>query len=93
MAKSPSFALGHTVKIKATFKVDDVLTNPTTTTITVQRPDATQVSLTVTNVSTGVRSGTLLTTQAGGHRWEVEGTGSAAALKQGAFYVHSSGLV
>ena len=92
MAKSPSFVVGDTVTIKATFKVDGVLTTPTTTTITVQDPEWTKSYPTVLSVSTGVRSCTYTPTQAGWHRWQVEGTGVAARVKQGAFYVKTSGL-
>ena len=92
MPKSPSFVIGDTIKIKATFKVDGVLTNPTTCTITVQEPDWDQITLTISNDGTGVRSGTYQPDESGWHRWQVEGTGTAAGVRQGAFYVKSSGL-
>lgn len=92
MAKSPSFPLGHTVKITGTFKVDGVLTNPTACTITVREPDGTLTTPSVTSESTGVRSAIHLTDQVGWYRWKVEGTGTAAAVKSGSFYINSTGL-
>ena len=92
MAKSPSFVVGDTITIKGTFKVDGVLTSPTTCVITVQEPNWEQSTPTISSSSTGVRSCTFTPTQPGWHRWEVEGTGAAARVKQGAFYVKSSGL-
>jgi hypothetical protein len=91
-SKFPSYPLGHTVKIKATFKIDGVLTDPTTTTITVREPDGTQTSLSVTNVSTGIRTAVTLTDQVGWHRVRVTGTGTAAAVMTSQFYVQSTGL-
>lgn len=92
MAKASSFVIGDTVRIRARFKVDNVLTNPTTCTMVVQEPDLTQHSLSVTNVSTGVRQGTYTSDTEGWHRVRIEGTGTAAGVRETAFYVASSGL-
>ena len=92
MAKSPSFVVGDTITIKGTFKVDGVKTNPTTCVIIIQDPNLAQYTPSVTSVSTGVRSVTFTPDTPGWHRWEVEGTGTAARAKQGAFYVKTSAL-
>ena len=92
MANSQSFAIGDTVTITVTSYVADVLTDPTASTIIIEEPDGTDNTPTVSNTSTGINVYTFVPDQAGWHRFQVKGTGSAAFIKEGAFYVHTSGI-
>jgi len=93
MSRNKSFPIGDTVRLVIYFRVDDVLTDPATVVVTIEEPDGTDNAPSVTNVSTGIRSVQFTTDQSGYHRWKVVATGDAAGVREGAFYVHTSGIV
>lgn len=90
--KSKSFALGDTVQVVATHKVAGVLTNGTACVITIEEPDGTNNTPSVTNVSTGVYRAEFVPDQDGRHRVKVATTGNAAGVRETSFYVASSGI-
>lgn len=90
MARNPSFVVGDTVKLRAEFRVSDVLTNPTVTTLTIEEPDGTDQTPAVSADSTGKKSATFTPDQTGTHYWRWDGTGSAPGRQEGEFYVYSS---
>lgn len=93
MAKSKSFVIGATVRITGSFYVDDVLTAPTTVVVTVEEPDGTQSTPTVTNPSTGVYQSCFTADQSGYHRFKIVGTGNNAdGVLEGTFYINTSSL-
>jgi hypothetical protein len=93
MGKEPSFIVGATVKLRAEFRVDDVLTNPTAVTLTVEAPDGTDSTPAVSADSTGKKSGTFTPAQTGYHNWRWDSTGTAAGRVEGRFYVSTSAIV
>jgi hypothetical protein len=93
MTANASFPIGDSVVIKLTIYVDNTLTNPTTTTFTVEEPDGTNNTPSTVNDSTGVRSCVFVPDQSGYHRWKGAGTSPAAFVREGTFYVHTSGIV
>jgi len=90
--KNPSFVVNTTILLTTTFKVADTLTDPSTTVLTIEEPDGTEVQPTVTNVSTGLYTAAFAPDQAGYHIWKWVGTGTAAGVKEGTFYVHTSAM-
>lgn len=93
MSSNRSFAVGNTVRVKATIRVDDTLTDPTTVTITIEEPDGTDQTPSVSNPSTGVHQATFAPDQTGYHRVKIEGSGNSADfIKERTFYVASSGI-
>lgn len=90
------FQPGDTVTLDTTFKVDDVLTDPTAVTLTVRAPDGTQtayVYLTDAEVvkdSTGTYHADIVVDAAGIWAWEWEGTGAAAGVDEGTFTVEAT---
>lgn len=92
MSANKSFPIGDTVRLTFKFRVDDVLTDPTAVTVTVEEPDGTDNTPTATKTSTGIYTATFVPDQAGYHRFKVTGTGPAPGVREGTFYVHTSGI-
>jgi len=92
MAKEPSFVVGATVKLRIELRVDDVLTNPTGITLTIEEPDGTDQTPSITADSTGKKSATFAPDQTGYHKWRWDATGTAAGRQEGRFYVNSSAI-
>ena len=90
MAKSESFIVNNTLKFTSTWKVAGVLTTPATYELKVEEPDGTDQTPSVSVDSTGVLSATFAPDQTGYHHYRWTGTGSAAGVKEGRFYVASS---
>ena len=90
--RNKSFPVGDTVKVTAKHYLDDVLTNPTTCVITVEEPDGTDNTPSVNTAVTGIRSSTFVPTQSGYHRFKAVSTGTVAGVREGTFYVHTSGI-
>lgn len=87
---SDYFVVGDVVTLDNEFAVDGVLTNPTTTTLTVTKPDGTAAVYTggqLTNPSAGVFSKDVTTDQAGTWAYKWVGTGAAADVEDGTFDV------
>jgi hypothetical protein len=93
VSSNKSFPIGDTIKISAEFRVDDVLTSPATVTILLEEPDGVDVTLTETEDSTGKWSAPHVPDQSGYYRFKVTATGSAAGVREGTFYVATSGIV
>lgn len=81
---------GTTVRIEARYYSDGVLTDPTTQTVKIENPDATQVSATPTKESTGVYYYDHVADQVGYHSYRAEGTGTVPATGEGEFRVRRS---
>ena len=92
MARNPSFVVGDTVKLRAEFRVADVLTNPTAVVLTIEEPDGTDQTPSVTADSTGKKSAVFAPDQTGYHNWRWDATGTAAGRREGRFYVNSSAI-
>lgn len=80
-----SYQAGTHVVLTCTFKVDDVLTDPTTVTLTVRDPEGTEAEygdVDLTDGGTGVRSMTIALPLPGiwWYRWNSEG--AAAGLEE-----------
>lgn len=90
MARNPSFVVGDTVKFRAEFRVADTLTNPTGVTFTIEEPDGTDQSPSVTSDGTGLRSATFVPDQTGYHHWRWDSTGTAAGRQEGTIYINTS---
>ena len=94
MSKSKSFPIGDSVRITATIRVSDVLTAPSSVVVTVEEPDGTNNTPAVSNPSTGVYTVCFVPDQAGYHRFRVATSGNNAdGVREGTFYVHTSGIV
>lgn len=94
MAASKSFVVGDTVRFTLTVYLDNVLTDPTSITITVEEPDGTNNDVTDSTATTGVYTGTFTPDQTGWHRVKFEGAGNSADfLREREFYVATSGIV
>jgi hypothetical protein len=91
MANDKSFPVGDTVKLTVEVRVDDVLTSATMA-CTIELPDDTQSTPTPSEVSTGIYAITYTTTQSGYHQYRIVATGTASGVREGKFYIHSSGL-
>ena len=82
------------VELVGTFRnTSNALTDPTTVTVFIQKPDGTRISETtptVTHVSPGVYSYILTVDQAGIWRWRFEGTGTVQAADERTFEVKES---
>lgn len=92
MAKNKSFVNGQTVKFTSTWKVDGTLTTPATCVLTVQDPSGNDSTPSVSTPSTGVQTATLQVDEEGYWKYKWVGTGSAAGVREGTFYVHSTAL-
>jgi len=90
MARNNSFVVNNTVKLRVESRVADALTDPTGITLTIEEPDGTDQTPSVTNDSTGKHSATFAPDQTGKHYWRWALTGTAAGIQEGEFYVHSS---
>ena len=90
--RNQSFPIGDSVKITATHYLASVLTAPTTCVFTIEEPDGTDQTPSVTAVSTGIKSVTFASTQAGYHRYKIVSTGDVAGIREGTFYVATSGI-
>lgn len=91
--KAPSFVVGTTVRITATHKVDGTLTTPTTCTITIEEPDGTDNTPSVSQPSTGLERATFTPDQSGWHRVRIVSSGNSAdGAREYRFYVASSGV-
>ena len=93
MSKNKSYVVGQTVTLRAEFKVDNVLTNATSVTLDVKKPiSGTTTNPVVTNASTGVYTATVTVDEVGYWNYRWEGTGTAAGVQEGTFYIHDSAL-
>ena len=90
MAKEPSFVVGATVKLRAEYRVADVLTNPSTVVLTIEEPNGDDQTPSDMADATGKKSATFTPDQTGYHKWRWNSTGTAAGRKEGRFYVNSS---
>jgi hypothetical protein len=75
------YDVGDEITLEATFDVDGVLTNPTSTVCTVRKPDGSTTTPTVTNPSTG-KFQAKVTPAVGEHgdwQYRFDGTGTAKA--------------
>ncbi len=91
-SKEPSFVVGDTIKLRAEFEVASVLTTPTGSVLTIEEPDGTDQTPSLTTDATGKRSATFTPTQTGYHHWRWASTGTAAGRIEGRFYVNSSAI-
>lgn len=92
MSKNKSFPVSDTVRLTIYIRVDDVLTAPDTCVVTIEEPDGTNNTPAVSNPATGTYTATFVPDQSGYHRYKVVTTGTAAGVREGTFYVHSSGI-
>jgi hypothetical protein len=86
------FYPGSTVTIPGTFRVGTTLTDPTTVTLRIREPDGTTTSYLfpaapVIHDSTGEYHADVVVDASGLWGWEWVGTGAAAAVDDGTFYV------
>jgi hypothetical protein len=92
-----TYVLGSAPEVRAEFRVNDVLTNPTTLKLTIQHPDGTEE---VTNAptptsppapiifdSTGVFHAEFVADEAGVWAYRWEGTGAATGANEGQFAI------
>jgi hypothetical protein len=93
MTANKGYVVGDTVRITLTVRVDDVLTNPGSTTWTIEEPDGTDNAPSNVGVSTGVVRTTFAPDQAGYHRWRAVGTTPASFAREGTFYVYATAIV
>lgn len=92
MSKNKSFVIGQTVTLSAEFRVDNTLTDPTTAVLTIQDPSGNDATPSVSDDGTGLRSATYAVDEVGYWHFKWVGTGSAAGVQEGTFYVHASAL-
>ena len=90
--RNKSFPVGDTVKVTASHYLASVLTNPTGCVITIEEPDGTDNTPTVDTSATGIRFATFVPTQSGYHRYKIASTGTVAGVREGTFYVVTSGI-
>lgn len=90
--KEPSFIIGDVIKLRAEFEVAGVLTEPSAVVATIEEPDGTDVTPSVTSDATGKKSVVFTPDQTGYHNWRWNSTGTAAGRKEGRFYVNSSAI-
>lgn len=83
---------GQTVKLSAEFRVDNVLTDPSTAVLTVEDPSGNESTPSVSDDGTGLRSATVVLDEEGYWKYKWVGTGSAAGVKEGTFYCVASRL-
>lgn len=89
----PLYQPGDLVRLSTTFTVDDTPTDPTSVTLTVQKPDGTQTDYVhgtdpeVVKDSTGVYHADIEADQAGLWVWAWTGTGAAHGVDEGSFSV------
>lgn len=82
-----SYDLGDDVILTGTFTVAGVPTDPTTATCKVAQPDASEVTVALAKLSTGVYEGTFTPTQTGEHWYRISGTGAAKAAGEDVFSI------
>lgn len=92
MARQDSFPIGDTVTVQAKFYVDRVLTDPSTVAVTVQDPSGDQTAPSVLSSGTGIKYVQIDADEAGRWRFRWVSTGTAKGVKEGGFYVNSSGI-
>jgi hypothetical protein len=84
MAESiPVFDVGDSVRYSVTFTAAGTPTNPTSTTLTLTRPDGTTVTPSPTNMGPGLYQADYQLDQAGLWKWEWRGTGAVVATDKG----------
>lgn len=87
---------GDTVRLDTTFKVADVLTDPTVVTLTYRSPSGTSTTLTygvdaaLVKDSTGTYHADIAVSAAGRWDWRWTGTGTAAGIDEGTFTVEET---
>jgi hypothetical protein len=86
MTSSKSFVVGAPVTISLKIRVDNQLTDPTATTIIIEAPSGTDSTPVVSDDGVGLKSFSFTPTEAGWHRFQVKGTGTAAFLQERTFY-------
>jgi uncharacterized protein YfaS (alpha-2-macroglobulin family) len=85
------YEMGDTVRLKTSITVDDVLTNPTTITLKVRKPDGTITTETpVQDGVTGKYRFDIVVNQHGTWSYRFEGTGPAAGVGERSFIVKHS---
>lgn len=90
------YDFGGTVTLRGTFKVDSVLTDPTTITLTVTDPSGDETEYTyaeaeVTKDSTGIYSKALACSEVGEWAYTWTGTGDVAAVGTKRFAIRRAG--
>jgi hypothetical protein len=92
------WTLGDTPRLRAAFSVDNVLTNPTDVSLSIERPDGITVEFTwppdgdIVNQSTGVFIANVLADAPGKWVYRFVGTGAAVGASEGEYIVESSSL-
>ena len=88
-AKAQSFFYYDTVVIRTEWRVNGVLTTPTSTAVTIDPASGTEPTYSMTEESTGKMRLQFSTYKGGNgyYRWRIEGTGAAQAVVEGSFYV------
>lgn len=84
------YPLGQTVTLTARFTVGGVLTDPSSTALTVRSPSGTVTTPTPDAPSTGVRTYLLVCNEPGLWTYRFEGTGAAAGVLEGSLNVATS---
>lgn len=92
MPKNQSWVIGATLKFTSEWRVDGTLTTPSTYSLTIQDPSGNDATPSVSEASTGILTASYAVDEAGTWHFKWVGTGSAAGVKEGSFYVHSSAL-
>jgi hypothetical protein len=82
-----SFTIGQSVHLTAAFKINGVLTDPTTTTLTIKDPSGVITTPALVHDSTGNFHWDQLATLAGTYWFTFVGTGACAAAGQMTFDV------
>lgn len=82
-----SFDIGDVIRVQCTFKVGTTPTDPTSTTLTIEKPNGTTSTPSVSSGGTGIKYGDYTAADVGYHHWKMQGTGTAAGVAQGSFYV------
>jgi hypothetical protein len=89
------YYVGDSPKFRCEFRVDGTLTDPTTVTLKLYRPNGTTDTYTygggtITKDSTGIFSKVYTLSSEGTWRWKWEGTGTAAAARAGTIFVEDT---
>lgn len=92
MSKNKSWVIGNTITLRSEYRIDNVLTDPTTAVVTVEDPAGATTTPTVAGPETGVKTAAYVCASEGYHKYRWVGTGTAAGIEEGTFYVHSSAL-
>lgn len=90
----PDLNTGDTIRLKATFSVLDVNTDPTTVSLTVQSPAGVETTYTyaasITKQATGIYYKDVALSEAGYWTYEWTGTGAVASVQGNRLYVRNS---